>query len=227
MGRKIFISYKYWDNNVKFFTGFSQPYHQKVRDYVDYLEKYFEISSDHIYKGESDGEDLSGKSDPYIYETLKNRLYDSTLTIVLISPGMKDPYKTEKEQWISREISYSLSEVDRGGRVSATNAMLAVVLPDFNGSYQYYINNKSCCSSGCRFLNTDILFKILRKNMFNEKYPSTRICNDSSVIYSGDYSYIQSIKWEDFIVDSEKYINKAYEIQKKKDNYNIVKRIPD
>lgn len=226
MGRKIFVSYKYNDSNVKFFTGFSEPYNQKARDYVDYLEKFFKLSSDHIYKGESDGEDLSGKSEYYIQSKLYDRIYDSTLTIVLISPGMKEPYKTEKNQWIPREISYSLSEYNRGGRISATNAVLAVVLPDYNGKYDYYITQKNCCDERCRFLNTASLFEILSKNMFNENIPNTKSCN-STLIYYGDYSYIQSVKWEDFIVIPEKYIDKAYEIQKNKEHYNITKQIPD
>ena len=57
MGHKIFISYKYADPNVRKITNHWER--DTVRDYVDALEKYIKDKSDHVYKGESDGEDLS------------------------------------------------------------------------------------------------------------------------------------------------------------------------
>lgn len=91
--------------------------------------------TEHIYKGESDGEDLSQLSDDTIWEKLKNRIYDSTLTIVMLSKGMREKYKAEKHQWIPQEISYSLKEISRidssGNSVtSKTNALIAVIIPD-------------------------------------------------------------------------------------------------
>lgn len=95
MGRKIFVSYKYSDSNVRQFNNLNNPFRQQdtARSYVDLLEKYFNEQSDHIYKGESDGYDLSDLSEATIKDKLYNRIYDSTLTIVLISPNMKDPLK--------------------------------------------------------------------------------------------------------------------------------------
>ena len=136
MGRKIFVSYKYWDHNVEYLSGYSSSY-PKARDYVDWIENYFDNESDHIYKGEGNDEDLSDKSEDYIWRELKDRIYDSTVTIVLISPGMKELGKWERNQWIPWEISYSIREMTRGGYTSRSNAILAVVLPDRNESYDY------------------------------------------------------------------------------------------
>lgn len=52
MGRKIFISYKYWDDDVYPVPRFSD-YHPKVRDYVSWLEDKFQNRTEHYYKGES------------------------------------------------------------------------------------------------------------------------------------------------------------------------------
>lgn len=99
MGRKIFISYKYWDDDVYPVPRFSD-YHPKVRDYVSWLEDKFQNRTEHYYKGESDNEDLSMYSENYIWDKLKDKMYDSSLTIILISPNMKEPNKWEKSQWI-------------------------------------------------------------------------------------------------------------------------------
>lgn len=109
MGKKIFVSYKFADNQVENLSIYENS---TVRDYVTKFEEILD-PSDNIYKGESDGEDLSNLSEATIWEKLKDRIYDSSVTIVFISPGMKESWKTERNQWIPWEISYSLKEVSR------------------------------------------------------------------------------------------------------------------
>lgn len=131
-------------------------------------------------------------------------------------------YEAEKDQWIPWEISYSLKEYTRGGRTSLSNGIIAVVLPDQWGSYEYYITRDSECD--CRTLNTPTLFQILKDNMFNIKEPNRRLCN-GSYVYTGDSSYIQSVKWEDFKSIPNYYLNKAIELRDNKDDYNITKTV--
>lgn len=228
MGHKIFISYKYADNDVQHIRG-EWWETNTVRDYVNVIEQKID-SSDHIYKAESDDEDLSQLSETTIWEKLKTRIYDSTLTIVLISKNMKVSWKSEKNQWIPREISYSLKEISRinsnGDPItSKSNAMLAVVIPDINNSYRYFTYIEDCCNTKCRTLRTDTLFKILRENMFNIMNPDNYDCENTRKIYDGDFSYIPVVEWDDFINNTNKYINKAYEIQEKIDEYNIYKEV--
>lgn len=136
MGNKIFVSYKYGDNQVENLSVYSDS---TVRDYVDEFERKLD-SSDNIYKGESDGEDLSNLSDSTIWEKLKDRIYDSSVTVVFISPGMREWWKSDRAQWIPWEVSYSLKETSRrtekGDSITShSNAIVAVVLPDSTGSY--------------------------------------------------------------------------------------------
>ena len=70
---------------------------------------------------------------------------------------MKIPYRWEKSQWIPWEISYSLKRPKRNNNTSDSNAILGVILPDSNNSYDYY--------------NELRLFEILRTNIHNGYIP--------------------------------------------------------
>ena len=229
MGRKIFVSYKYSDTQVtdlgiyeKNLWGGTSKVETTVRHYVDRLSEILE-NDDHIYKGEDDGESLADFSDGHIADKLKGKIFDSTITAVFISRGMKSIWEAESDQWIPWEISYSLKEMTRNGRTSASNAVVAVILPDQSNSYDYYMTYDSVCS--CNSFKTSFLFKILSCNMFNQKKPTTKPCATGSIVYSGDYSYIQSVKWEDFVKDHNTYLDKAVELKNNIENYNITKNI--
>lgn len=150
MGRKVFVSYKYKDYDVKALPNVTPP--TWPCDYVDYIINHV-LASDDIYKGEKSDEDISYWSEYSIWNHLKDKIYDSTITIVLISPNMKEPGRWQKSQWIPWEISYSLRETTRNNRTSHSNAILAVILPDQRGSYAYYDKND--------------LFPILKSNIDN------------------------------------------------------------
>lgn len=220
MSRKIFVSYKYSDSLV---AALGTNYNTTARDFVTILEE--KLSEDHIYKGEKDGQSLADFEDSTIESKLRDKIYDSSLTIVIVSKGMKEAFTLENDQWIPWEISYPLKEHTRNGITSRTNAVLAVVLPDENVSYEYYIQENSCTKCNCRILKTDFLFKILRDNMFNVKEPVYSNCSDHSIntIYTGWSSYIYSVKWNDFIENVEKYIKIAYDNHSNIGNYNIRK----
>ena len=136
MARKIFVTYKHSDSSVQRLNRHGTT----ARAYVDCLIDRFR--GDEIYKGEGN-EDLSEFKRETIKTRLKDKIHDSSVTIVLISPNMKELYKPESDQWIPWEISYSLKEITRRGKVSHPNAMLAVVLPNTFGNYNYYIKNFS------------------------------------------------------------------------------------
>jgi hypothetical protein len=209
MGKKIFVSYKYSDRLVRQLQGHNTT---TVRDYVDILEKKID-RSDHIYKGENDDESLKGLSEATIGAKLSDKIFDSTVTVVIVSKGMKAGLP-EKEQWIPWEIAYSLKRQTRGEQVSKTNAVLAVALPDENARYDYYIKGAYPYSNRGD-LNTSFLFGILRENMFNLKYQT----------YEKYPSFIHSIEWDDFIKDINRYIDIALKIRANINDYNVRKNV--
>lgn len=227
MGKKIFVSYKYTDDQVENFVWYTNT---TVRDYVDKFEEKVD-SSDDIFKGESDEEDLSNLTDETIWEKLKDRIYDSSVTIVFLSPGMKENWKADRDQWIPWEVSYSLKETSRKNKkgqtvTSHSNAMLAVVLPDTSGSYNWYLESRTCCDRKCTTHHTDKLFEIIKQNKFNRtKNGSKRICDNHETIWTGTCSYIEAVKWSSFIDDYQKYVDKAVDRQNHIDEYNICKEV--
>lgn len=227
MGKKIFVSYKYADRLVRQFQGSSIWSPTTVRDYVDVLQSKID-ESDHIYKGEDDGEDMGSLADSTIGSKLGNKIFDSTVTIVFISKGMKEANVSEKDQWIPWEISYSLKDQSRQYGNSKTNAVLAVVLPDNMNNYEYFISDNTCPYCNCTTLKTSFLFKILKDNMFNITRPQFSTCSnhlENNKPYIGHSSYISSVKWDDFIKNINHYVEQAVEIWKHRDDYNIVKSI--
>ena len=149
-GRKIFVSYKYIDADVQSLPSVVEP--TWPCDYVDYIKNNL-LKENDIYKGENSDEDISLWEEEEIWEHLKDKIYDSTITIVLISPNMKEPRKWQRSQWIPWDISFSVRETTISNRTSHRNALLAVILPDRNGSYTYY--------------DKDNLFPILKSNIEN------------------------------------------------------------
>lgn len=241
---KIFVSYKYADDQV--YQGIDYRYWAEekneitgeltkakkatVRAYVNYLEEI--IGKDNIYKGERDGESLNGISEPQIWEQLKPKLYDSTVTLVVVSRGMRNPHEPEGAQWIPNEIRYSLREQTRDGRASAVNALLGVILPDVDGGYGYIYSKSDCphCSH-VRMLNKQdnpFLFTILKGNIFNRKSGYSGTCSGSfcnSVIYSGDHSYLHLATLEEFLQAPQAHIDRAVEIKDQGDQYYEIMKV--
>lgn len=231
MGKKIFVSYKYADSDVEklpyrsYLDQIVEP--TTVRHYVDHLQTVF-AADDHINKGERDGESLAGFKDSAIESRLRDKIWDSSITLVLISPNMKESWNREDDQWIPWEISYSLSEYRRNGRTSTLNAVLAIVVPDRNSSYGYYIQEDMCPYCNCRILQSDKTFEIITRNMFNRKDIEEADCSGSHSgirIYKGDSSYIEVVKWADFIGNPTYWLGRAELLRNSAASFNIVKRL--
>lgn len=229
MPRSIFVSYKYGDADVRAMRpvgGLIPLIPTTARHYVDLLADHLD-ANDHLYKGENDGESLAGFKDETIESKLRERIFGTSITIVLISKNMRDPLLSEDNQWIPWEISYSLKEMTKNGRTSRTNGMLGVVLPDRNNSYDYFV--QPICQNGCMTWKTGSSFGIIQKNMFNRKQPKTFNCSNhpnGGAVHSGyDHSYIHPVKWDQFIGKMNSYIELASQIGQSTGDYEIVKII--
>lgn len=220
MGRKIFVSYKYGDSNVQRLAD--HGFETKVRHYVDVLQDKLE-AADHINKGEEDGQSLVNFTDETIASKLREKIYDSSMTLIMVSPGMRDETKPERDQWMPWEISYSLRNKTRNDRTSGPNALLGIVLPDAAGSYQYFFEEKNCPNCTSRTLRTDRTFDIIKRNAFNAKRLEAGTCSNHTggTSYRGNHSYIKFVKWSDFYTNYGKHLDDAYAIQNAIDDYNI------
>ncbi len=221
MGKKIFISYKYADCDV-----LSQDIDGRscnsVRHYVDALQD--KLGQDHVNKGEKDNEDLSNLEESTIESRIKGKIWDSSVTLVIISPSMREQGKPESEQWIPWEISYSLRLVPRDNHTSQRNALIAVVLPDRQGSYNYAIEKKQCLTGcHCNLWKLYNFFPIISSNMFNLKEKEeNRIKRISCCkVYNGEVSYISLVRWDAFYKNPDKYIEEALDRQRNADDYNL------
>lgn len=231
MANKIFISYKYWDDSIyqhpyyDKITHPSNPFLEKVtpRSYVNQLNTILKDYA--IQKWENDGEDLSKFKDSTIASKLRDKIYDSSVTIVLISPKMKDLFKAEEDQWIPWELSYSLSEYTRKDRTSKTNGIIAVVLPDKYLSYDYCIEYDSICDCNHLKFKYDFCFTIIGENFGNKKISNKYWCSKCLNYHypEQDEHYFVYAKWNDFIANPKKYIDEALEKKDHTDDYKIYK----
>ena len=131
MDRKVFVSYKYADTLVKDLGVYEKNIwgqmvrvETKVRHYVDKLQE--KIGKDNINLGEKDGESLADFSDTTIETVLKSKIRQCSITIVLVSKGMKTD-QPEKDQWIPWEVSYSLRTVPNGNYTKQMNAIIGII----------------------------------------------------------------------------------------------------
>ncbi|MCI7451798.1 MAG: TIR domain-containing protein, partial [Prevotella sp.] len=90
----------------------------------------------------SDSPDMTDCKTETIKKNLRDMMYDTSVTIVILSPNMK------KSKWIDWEIEYCLKNITRKGRTSHTNGVVGVI-KKVNGEYswlKYTTTNKDGCS---------------------------------------------------------------------------------
>jgi len=188
MAHKTFISYKYSEA-------------QELRDRI--IEAMGDDAS--FYQGEtSDSPDLTDTSTENIKRALRDMMYDTSVTIVIISPNMK------QSKWIDWEIEYCLKKITRKDRTSQRNGVVGVIMK-VNGGYDWfkYTVEKD---DGCKVSNyhTEKVFPIINNNRYNQE-PPVYSCSVCKCVNALTGSYIAFVEEDDFLADIDKYIDNAFD----------------
>ncbi len=189
MAHKTFISYKY----------------SEARNLRDRIINCLRNDATY-YQGEtSQSPNYSDRTTEYIKEKLKDMIYDSSVTIVILSPNMN------QSNWIDWEISYSLKEMSRNGRTSKTNGIVAVVQKDIWGGYSWLYQTGFW---GQKILNKNVISPLVTQNQDNLKSN-----------YSGEQSYISIVTEDDFLKNPNYYLETAFEKCQNAWKYRITKEV--
>lgn len=202
MARKTFISYKY----------------SEAKDLRDTILKALGEDAKY-YQGEtSDSPDLTDTSTENIKKNLKDMIHGTSVTIVIISPNLKD------SNWIDWEIEYSLKEITREDKVSRTNGIVGVIMKCNNG-YDWLVSHKKN-TDGCqsRHIDSDKLYSIINDNRYNLTTENKYHCSVCKSYNQLDGSYFALIEEDDFLKDPNQYIENAYSKSKSIENYEITKQ---
>ena len=187
MARKTFISYKYSEA-------------QDLRDRI--IDALGEDAV--FYKGEtSESPDLTDTSTENIKSALADMMFDTSVTIVIVSPCMT------KSKWIPWEISYCLKKITRKNRTSHMNGIVAVI-KKVDGGYSWLKNIQTNCHGQEVFtVNNEYLPEIIRKNRYNSVPPKIHcpLCGTFDYLNG---SYIALIEEDAFLDSPSTYIENAF-----------------
>ena len=188
MAHETFISYKY-------------------SDAVDVRDRIYKNMGEYakFYRGENGfSPNKSDDSDDAIWNYLKDMIWGTSVTIVVLSPEMIN------SSWIPDEISYSLKKISRDGTQSQRNGVVAVI-KKVNGDYswfKYTINHPDGHTSNG--YHEEKVFKIITENRRNQE-PPIYVCERCQTIDSLNGSYIAYVEEDEFIKNMDKYIENAYQ----------------
>ena len=201
MAHKTFISYKY-------------------NEATETRDKIIKALGDDatFYNGEtSESPDMSDESTTKIKNSLKDMIYDTSVTIVVLSPNMI------QSNWIDWEIEYSLKCISRNGRTSKMNGIVCII-QDNNG-YDWIRGSRNK-DDGCKVtVYEDILmYEIINKNRFNQE-PKEYNCSTCKCYDPLTGSYISIITEDAFLKKPKDYIENAFDKSQNESNYEITKQI--
>lgn len=200
MAHKTFISYKYSE---------ARELRDKIIDSLGQDASY--------YKGETaDSPDLTDRKTETIKQHLKDMLFDTTVTIVIVSPNMR------QSNWIDWEIEYSLCNYNRSGKCSSTNGVIGVLMK-VNGRYDW-IRSQTSHPDGCTSIgySSSLLPDIMQGNRYNQ-VPKEYTCSQCKTIDRLTGSYISLVDEDEFLASPKRFVENAYEKSQNLWNYDICK----
>ncbi|ELY2010909.1 TIR domain-containing protein [Flavobacterium psychrophilum] len=146
-------------------------------------------------------EAINSDNEDYIMRQIReNYLSKSTVTIHLIGTKSAESLGWEEQKFIKRELQASLYH----GEGNTQNGILGVVLP----SAQPLVYKASYTCSNCGKSHNHIDVKSTTISEFSHNY---YIPNADKCSWSEDDRFCVLVKWEDFVKEPEKYIDKAFQ----------------
>ncbi|MBQ5557443.1 MAG: TIR domain-containing protein [Aeriscardovia sp.] len=157
------------------------------------------------YQGEtSDSPDLTDTSTENIKKNLRDMMYDTSVTIVILSPHMTN------SKWIDWEIEYCVKNRTRKSRTSHTNGVVGVIMK-VNGGYSWFEKTgTNCHGTSTVSYEMNKVFDIISSNHFNSN-PEQWHCDKCKTYDRLKDSYISFVEEEEFLDDPQRYINNAYD----------------
>lgn len=204
MARKTFISYKYSES-------------------CEYRDKIIRSLGDDAtyYTGETaDSPDISNLKVESIKNHLKDMIFNTTVTMVILSPSLTE------SKWVDWEIEYSLSKYSRDGKTSSINGLIGIV-PPFYGDYSWFISTHSNPDGHetNNYINEEArTFRIMYENRYNQN-PKEYACLRCKSVDQLTGSYLSYVKLDDFCIDPDKYIENAYEKSQHVNSYDLRRKI--
>ena len=197
---KVFVSYKYSDGCA-------------LKDKI--MAKLG--NQGHIYKGEKNYQKLE-VADNTIKEYLKDMIFDSSVTVVVISP------EVTQSLWVDWEIRYSLTYTSRAGKSSKRNGIVCVIQNDIALSrIGGIVHNTSWSRDFCGHLRQNIFPQSIINNLQNTFGYRGKILEEMGL--SDDYhdadDYCVVVSEDTFLRNPDKYIDIAYERAMDTTNYPI------
>jgi len=146
-------------------------------------------------------EAIDSEDEDYIMRRIREEyLSDSTVTIHLIGSRSAESLGWNEQKYIKRELQASLYH--REGNTQ--NGILGVVLPNM---YSYvYGGSYNCSNCGGVHNNVNVMDTTVSEFSYNYYIPNGIKCS-----WSDAERFCILVKWDDFIVNPDKYIDQAYE----------------
>ncbi len=206
MGTNIFISFRFSDGN----------------ELKEELEELFDSSTEVFNRSED--EDRSTMSEDTIQKYLYEKLRQTSVTIVLLTPeaiSYKKNFWGSYDDWLYDELRYSLEDRNE----NHTNGVIAVYTDESKNliiSESSHTCNICNVESECQvMLEFD---NLVRKNVLNVK--SSYKSHPCDNLFDSDKdSYISLIHIDDFKKDYEKHIEAAKEKRDRKNEFELVKKM--
>lgn len=182
MARKCFISFKTEDFKYKYYI-------QNNLD-VDMIDK-------------SLNEPINSDNEEYILNKIKkDYLSGTTVTIHLIGSNSSENKGLIEQRFIKRELQASLYN----GQGNTKNGILGVVLPEIYN--KVYGNSYNCtnCGNTHNYVGINDTTTVIE---FSANHYIQNITNDKCS-WTEDERYCVLVKWDDFIIKPEEFIEKAF-----------------